>query len=151
MNKEQIANTLKDYHWMVATLADKRNMMITSAGLVAKGGIESSLPSGQGQHSDPVFNEVTRREKQNKFTRQLEEKVLYIQQAVEEIDNPKDQAVLHYLLLGKSYMEIAIRLDLSKDEVRWCRKRIIKAISEHHDSHNSPNVDKGEKTSVKCG
>lgn len=140
MNKEQISKLIHDYHWMVALLVDERKQLLSSLGMVAQGGIESAMPKGQGNHSDPIYNEVIRMEKEQKHYDKIRQKVLFIQNRIDHIHNDKDRSVLAYMLQGQSYTEISVRLNMSVDEVRGCKRRIVKALHNAHESHNSQKV-----------
>lgn len=80
MNKKQIEQALRDYNWMINEIKRQRDILGHIGGnVVAQGGIESSMPKAQGGTSDPVYQEVVRRDKTSQWVEKLESKVLFIQ------------------------------------------------------------------------
>lgn len=126
MNKKEIENILKDYHWMINSIKILRDSMKDAGeGLTAQYGIEATLPKPQGITSDPVYKETVRREKRYSKIAQYEEKVQVIQDRMYLIINERENEVLHWLLEGKSYRWIALHMGLSHSHIRRLKESIV--------------------------
>jgi hypothetical protein len=130
INKKQIENILKDYHWMMNSIQLLRSSM-RDAGerLVRQYGSESDMPKAKGGTSDPVYQEIVRREKRWNVVYEYERKVRIIQDRMYLIDNGRELEVLHWLLEGKSYRWIAIHMGLSDRHIRRIRDVIVEKMS----------------------
>ncbi|WGT37323.1 hypothetical protein QH639_15920 [Lysinibacillus sp. 1 U-2021] len=94
INKEQLKQAIKDYRWMMDTLEIHRNAVkgmgdlgIKSA--TAQYGEEAGTPKGQGSTSDPVFNDVIRREiYSTRIILDYKRKISEIQKRIDYITKP---------------------------------------------------------------
>ncbi|RST57667.1 DNA-binding response regulator [Siminovitchia terrae] len=148
MNKIDIENTLKDYHWMINSIKIMRQSLESAGeGLTAQYGIESTMPKAKGQTSDPVHREVVRRGRHWKKVKGYEEKIKVIQERVHLITNERETEVLHWILEGKSYRWIAAHMGLSHSHIKRIKESIVDQISQHvPDVPNVPDV-----TNYGCG
>jgi hypothetical protein len=130
LNKIEIANILKDYHWMIKSIKLLRSSMV-SAGerVVRQYGPDSDMPKAQGGTSDPVFQEIVRREKRWKKIDEYEYRVSIIQQRLHVIREEREFEVLHWLLEGKSIRWISIHMGLSDRHIRRIRESIVAQMS----------------------
>ncbi|MEC2222864.1 MULTISPECIES: LuxR C-terminal-related transcriptional regulator [Heyndrickxia] len=132
MNKKEIEQILKDYHWMINSIKIMRKSL-QEAGeerLTAQYGDESALPKPKGTTSDPVYRELLRREKRWRKIEQYERKVKMIQDRIHVIQDEREFEVLHWLLDGKSYSWIARHMGLSERHIRRLKDSIVEQMSE---------------------
>lgn len=67
MNRKEIENILKDYHWMMNSIKMLScSMLDAGEGLSAQYGEEAGMPKPQGVTGDPIYREIVRREKRHK-------------------------------------------------------------------------------------
>ena len=146
MNKKEIENLIYDYHWMKKEVDRLEKVLwgspipIKSAG-VAQYGIEAAMPKAQGNNSDPIYNEVVRRQKAHSSVSKLEEKVRFIQEHMHVITDEKEQIVLHKLLDGYSLRAISRITGNSFSKVRTSKDNIARQLYEaqqikSHKSHS---------------
>jgi uncharacterized protein YerC len=150
MNKREIGNILKDYHWMMNSIKLLRESM-QGAGerVVRQYGPDSDMPKPKGGTSDPVFQEYLRREKRWKKVQQYEDKVNAIQRRIHVIKDERELEVLHWLLEGKSYRWIALHMGLSHSHIGRIRDSIIEQLA-NKDVPNVPNGDSCTKVKSAC-
>jgi DNA-binding NarL/FixJ family response regulator len=131
MNKKEIEQILKDYHWMLNSIRIMRESMEEAGeGITTQYGIDASLPKGKGTTSDPIYREYLRREKRWKKIEQYEKKVKMIQDRIHVIQDEREFEVLHWLLDGKSYSWIARHMGLSERHIRRLKDSIVDQMSE---------------------
>jgi len=136
VNKKEIENILKDYHWMINSIKVLRQSMDDAGeGLTSKYGEEAGMPKPQGVTSDPIFKEVVRREKRFKKIAEYEVKVQIVQDRMAVIKDDREFEVLHWLLEGKSYRWIALHMGLSHSHIRRIKEAIVDQMCS-----NVPNV-----------
>lgn len=140
MDKKEIENALRDYAWMINEIKRQRELLRDAGtNIVAQSGLESSMPKGQGQTSDPVAMEVIRRDKASKWMQKLEQKVLFIQERIPIIQDEREKAVLQCMLDGMSMIAIGKHMGLSRRHVYNIKESIIAQFA--HFSHKS-TIDK---------
>lgn len=140
MDKKEIENALRDYAWMINEIKRQRELLRDAGtNIVAQSGLESSMPKGQGQTSDPVAMEVIRRDKASKWMQKLEQKVLFIQERIPIIQDEREKAVLQCMLDGMSMIAIGKHMGLSRRHVYNIKESIIAQFA--HFSHES-TIDK---------
>jgi len=142
MNKKEIEQILKDYHWMINSIKIMRKSL-QEAGeerLTAQYGDESALPKPKGTTSDPVYRELLRREKRWRKIEQYERKVKMIQDRIHVIQDEREFEVLNWLLDGKSYRWIAMHMGLSHSHIRRLKDSIVEKLA--GDVPNVPYVPK---------
>jgi hypothetical protein len=141
MNKKEIEQILKDYHWMINSIKILRDSMKDAGeGLTAQYGVEASLPKPKGVTGDPIYREYLRREKRWKKIEQYEWKVKMIQDRIHVIQDEREFEVLHWLLDGKSYRWIAMHMGLSHSHIRRLKDSIVEKLA--GDVPNVPYVPK---------
>ncbi len=129
-NRFEIADILKDYHWMMNSIKLLRESM-ASAGerIVRTYDIESDMPKPKGGTSDPVFQETVRREKRWKKIHEYEDKVRAIQERMHLIKDEREAEVLHWILEGKSYRWIGIHMGLSPSHISRLKDNVINTLA----------------------
>jgi DNA-directed RNA polymerase specialized sigma subunit len=132
VNKKEIEQILKDYHWMINSIKIMRKSLQEGSEerITAQYGVESSLPKPKGTTSDPVYREILRREKRWRKIEQYERKVKMIQDRIHVIQDEREFEVLHWLLDGKSYSWIARHMGLSERHIRRLKDSIVEQMSE---------------------
>lgn len=139
VNKQEIEQALRDYHWMINEIKRQRELLNhIGINVVAQSGIEASLPKGRGTTSDPVAMEVIRRDKKSKWVEKLEEKVLFIQKRMHIITDEREKAVLECMLDGMSMVAIGKHMGLSRTHIYNIKESIIRQIL--HFGHSEHNV-----------
>lgn len=130
MNRKEIENILKDYHWMINSIKIMRQSLeYAGDGLTAQYGIEATLPKPQGVTSDPIYSEVVRRSKHWKRIEQYEEKVMVIQECIHVVTDEREIEVLHWLLEGKGYSWVARHMGMSERHIRRIKDSIVDKMS----------------------
>lgn len=129
MNKKEIENILKNYHWMLNSIKIMRESIDDEiSSKTAMYGVESSMPKPQGNPGDPVYADVVRRSKYWKKIEAYEQKVQYIQDRVNLITDDRESEVLFWLLEGKSYRWIAQHMGLSSSHIKRLRDSIVEQL-----------------------
>lgn len=151
MNKKEIHDAIFNYHWMIRLLINKRAEMTGSSNtLVAKYGIEASMPIASGNVSDPVYQEFLRIERYEKNTEKIRNKVMMIQKHSKAITNLKEQVILDKLLDGKSMREIASELDMSLGAVNRKKNIIVNKIYQSIQSEQKKQNERNEQKEEIC-
>jgi uncharacterized protein YerC len=131
MNKNQIANILKDYHWMMNSIKILRQSLADAGeGITAQYGEESGQPKARGTTSDPIYKEVLRREKRHHVIEKYKSKISIIQDRIHLISDDRETEVLHWLLEGKSYRWIGRHMGLSHSHIIRIKDSIVSKIQE---------------------
>lgn len=131
LEKKEIENILKDYHWMMNSIKLERESLNEANGnFTAKYGIEASLPTANGGNSDPVFKETIRREKRWGKIVKYENKVRQIQDRIHCVDDERENEVLHWLLEGKSLRWISLHMGLSTTHIHRIKTSIIEKMEQ---------------------
>src|SRR5690606_16462238 len=147
MNRKEIHDAIFNYHWMIRLLINKKAEMTgVSQTLIAKYGIEGSLPKGKGSVSDPVFQEILRIERYERNTERIRKKVQMIQQHSKAITNIKEQLILDMLLDGMSLREIASKLDMSLTAVNRKKDEIVDKIYSSIQSEQIKQTERMEQS-----
>jgi len=150
VNKKEIENILKDYHWMINSIKILNNSMLDAGeGLTAQYGNEAGMPKPQGVTGDPIYREVARREKRYSVIEKYKVKISVIQERFHLIVDDRDLEVLHWLLEGKSYRWIALHMGLSHSHIRRIRESIVEQLSEAY-VPNVPNETKLSNQKSAC-
>ncbi|MGM7722173.1 hypothetical protein [Metabacillus sp. Hm71] len=80
MNRREIENILKSYHWMINSIKILRESLEDAGeGLTAQYGIEASQPKPLGLTGDPIYREALRRDKRRMVIYKYENKISVIQ------------------------------------------------------------------------
>lgn len=131
MNKQEIEQALRDYHWMLNSIKIMRESLKDAGdNVTSQYGIEASLPKGKGKVSDPIYSEVVRRSKYWRSVHGYEKKVSLIQKRIHLIQDDKEKEVLHWILEGKSYRWISRHMKLSETHVRRIKDSIVTQMSQ---------------------
>lgn len=150
MNRKEIENILKDYHWMINSIQElRKSLQSAGEGLTAKYGVEATLPKPQGVTGDPIYRELIRREKRHAVINKYKKKISVIQDRLYLIKDDRELEVLHWLLEGKSYRWIALHMGLSHSHIRRIRENIVDKLCDT-DVPNVPNDTKLIKHKSAC-
>lgn len=142
MNKKDIENILRDYHWLINSIKILRDSMSDAGeGLTAQYGVEATLPKQKGITSDPIYREVVRREKRKNKLDEYKEKVLVIQERMYVIEDDREIEVLHWLLEGKSYRWIGLHMGLSFSHIKRIRDSIVNKMATHETNGTNGTKD----------
>lgn len=138
INRYNLDQWLKDYHWMVSEISKARELsrkaMADSTNYkgakISQYGEESSLPKASGGTSDPVSFEALRRA--NAFSRYLryEAKVREVQERSKYVVGEREIYVLNRILDGDSMRKIGQSMKLSEATIRRIRERILDMMFE---------------------
>ena len=130
MTKKEIEKIIRDYHWMINEIARLKEFVLINENTTSRYGIESTLPKSKNKISDPVYMEVSRRELKSKRLIRLENKVLFIQQKLNQITDERELTVLECLLDGLSIAATARHLGLSERLIYQIRDNIVHKFME---------------------
>ncbi|API92483.1 MULTISPECIES: hypothetical protein [unclassified Virgibacillus] len=130
MNKEQIERAIKDYNWMIREIKRQRQMLEKDIGtkVVSASGVEATLPKSKGVISDPVVKEVIRRDRKSNWLSKLEKKVLFIQERLPAIDEPREVVVLECMLDGMTISAISKHMALSRKHIYTIKETIVQKM-----------------------
>jgi hypothetical protein len=128
VEKVEIENILKNYHWMINSIRiEKEALEEVNGNFTARYGDDAAQPRGGGT-SDPVFAEVLRRGKRWEKIHRFENRVKIIQDRIQYVTDERQSEVLHWLLEGKSMRWIAYHMGLSKTHTTRLRDEIINTM-----------------------
>ncbi|NBJ70624.1 MULTISPECIES: LuxR C-terminal-related transcriptional regulator [Clostridia] len=130
MNKEQIERAIKDYNWMIREIKRQRQMLKEDIGtkVVSASGVAATLPKSKGVISDPVAKEVIRRDQKSNWLTKLEKKVLFIQERLPTIDEPREVVVLECMLDGMTISAISKHMGLSRKHIYTIKETIVQKM-----------------------
>ncbi|WP_339165392.1 DNA-binding response regulator [Siminovitchia sp. FSL W7-1587] len=149
MQRNEIEQILKDYHWMINSIKIMReSLKYAGEGITAQYGLEAAMPKAQGATSDPVYKEVVRRSKRVKKIQEFEAKILEFQGLFHKVHDERECEVLYWLLEGRSYRWIAAHMGLSHSHIRRIKESIVDQLSP--DVPNVPDVTKLKKEKCAC-
>lgn len=151
MNRKEIENILKDYHWMINSIRIMRESLKDAGeGLTAQYGIEAVMPKAKGTTGDPIYREYLRREKRWKKIREYEEKIIAIQSLFHRVHDERESEILYWLLEGKSYRWIAEHMGLSSSHVRRLRESLINRLANGTNGTKGTNDTKLQEEKSAC-
>ncbi|HJF34341.1 MAG TPA: DNA-binding response regulator [Sporosarcina psychrophila] len=135
MTEKQIEQLLKDYHWMINSVRIMREGLNEVGGnFTAQYGLEAAMPKAAGGHSDPIYQEFSRREKRWKKISDYEQKIKMVQDNIHLITVDREIEVLHWLLEGKSLRWIGNHMALSDRHIGRIKDTIIRKMSQMSDT-----------------
>lgn len=131
-SEKQVLNMMYDYHWNMKGLQNMRSRLESIFAKTTNYGIEATMPKAVGGVSDPIYNEILRREQATKALDDIREKVLLIQHFA---NSPmydrmdwKNKMILNLTLEGMSQRQIADELQLHHNTVHSRQRQIAKKI-----------------------
>jgi len=127
VNKFDLDTMITDYHWMLNAVKDIRAEIEIGA-KTAQYGIEASMPKGQGNTSDPVELEVTRRAKKIKRLQEYEMRLWEVQQRIGRVKGIREIQVLDWMLDGKSLRWIGKTMGLSHTHIQNIKDSIVEQM-----------------------
>lgn len=143
MNRKEIENILKDYHWMINSIKElRKSLQSAGEGLIAQYGVEATLPKPQGVTGDPIYRELIRREKRHAVINKYKAKISVIQDRLHLIKDDRELEVLHWLLEGKSYRWIGMHMGLSFSHIKRIRDSIVDKLADETNGTNGTNGTK---------
>lgn len=125
MTKQEIEQTLRDYHWMIREIERLRELLGDAGERVVRSYELLDMPKPQSGRSDPVALEVSRRERHWKKLRTYEQKIMYVQERLDIIQDERERTVLDCMLDGMSMRAIANHMGLSRRHVMNLKDRIV--------------------------
>lgn len=127
MNKWQLEDLLKDYHWKLHSVKIMRESMNEiNVNMTAKYGLQAAMPKAQGDLRDPILKEVERRDKRWKKIHDYEQDIQLIQSKLNKVENEREAEVLHWLLEGKSMRWIGLHMGLSHTHIQRIKDAVIR-------------------------
>lgn len=130
MNRREIEETIRNYHWMVKEIERLVELLGDAGERLVLDYSHMGLPKPKGLQSDPVAFEAMRREKDFRKLKRYMERVKYIEDRIEWIRDEKERTVLDCLLDGMTIVSIANHLGCTRKTVREIRERIINRLVE---------------------
>lgn len=125
MTKQEIEQTLRDYHWMIREIERLRELLGDAGERVVRSYELLDMPKPQSGRSDPVALEVSRRERHWKKLRTYEQKIMYVQERLDIIQDERERTVLDCMLDGMSMRAIAHHMGLSRRHVQNLKDSIV--------------------------
>lgn len=124
----EIEQIIKDYHWMTNII--ETNVFNYESTGVAQYGIESTMPRSSG-NGDKVFMRVLKNDKQGQKYKKLVEKVQFVDEHEDVIENEKDFYILQLLKRGKNFKQIAVFMECSHVNIYHRLQKIAKQMAEN--------------------
>ncbi|MES1046323.1 DNA-binding response regulator [Bacillus sp. Gen3] len=151
MNRKEIENILKDYHWMINSIKElRKSLQSAGEGLIAQYGVEATLPKPQGVTGDPIYRELIRREKRHAVINKYKAKISVIQDRLHLIKDDRELEVLHWLLEGKSYRWIGMHMGLSFSHIKRIRDSIVDKLADETNGTNGTKETELQKHKSAC-
>jgi len=125
MEKHEIEQILRDYHWMIREIERLRNLLGDAGERVVRNYETLDMPKPQGGKTDPVAIEAARRERSWKKLRTYEQKVMFVQERIDIIQDERERTVLDCMLDGMSMRAIANHMGLSRRHVQNLKDNIV--------------------------
>ncbi|MDH5160356.1 helix-turn-helix transcriptional regulator [Heyndrickxia oleronia] len=151
MNRKEIENILKDYHWMINSIKElRKSLQSAGEGLTAQYGVEATLPKPQGVTGDPIYKELIRREKRHAVINKYKAKISVIQDRLHLIKDDRELEVLHWLLEGKSYRWIGMHMGLSFSHIKRIRDSIVDKLADETNGTNGTKETELQKHKSAC-
>ena len=125
MEKHEIEQILRDYHWMIREIERLRDLLGDAGERVVRNYEALDMPKPQGGKTDPVALEVARRERSWKKLRAYEQKVMFVQERIDIIQDERERTVLDCMLDGMSMRAIANHMGLSRRHVQNLKDNIV--------------------------
>lgn len=129
VNKWQVENLLRDYHWKVESVKIMRETMNEiNISMTAQYGLQAAMPKAIGDPSDPILKEVERRDRRWKKIHDYERDIQFIQFRLAQVMDDRETEVLHWLLEGKSMRWIGLHMGLSHTHIQRIKDSVIKNL-----------------------
>lgn len=123
----EIEQMIKDYHWMTNII--ETNVFNYDSTGVAQYGIESSMPRSSG-NGDKVFVRVLKNDVQGQKYQKLIQKVQFVDEKEQVVENEKDYYILQLLKRGKNFKQIAVFMECSHVNIYHRLQKIAKLMAE---------------------
>lgn len=131
LNKFQIYELLKTYHWKVREIKRIDEYLgDTDFTGVAQYGIEATMPSGQGIVGKALENEIIRRSKKSKRLIGYIEEVNFINARLDRVVDEKEKVILDCMLDGMSITAISKHIGISRKHVHKLQDDIVNKLGE---------------------
>lgn len=129
MTKQEIEQTLRDYHWMIREIERLRELLGDAGERIVRNYEDMDMPKSKEIRSDPVAIEASRRERHWKKLRSYERKVTFIQERIEHIKGDRERTVLDCMLDGMNIVNIARHMGMSERQVFRIKDNIVEQMS----------------------
>jgi DNA-directed RNA polymerase specialized sigma24 family protein len=131
LNKFQIYNLLKNYHWKVKEIKRiDEYLEDTDFKGTAQYGIESTMPNGQGIVGKALENEIVRRSNKSKRLLEYIDEVNFINQRIDRVTDDKEKVILDCMLDGMSITAISRHMGFSRKHVHKLQDDIVERLGE---------------------
>lgn len=127
ISKHSLDSMITDYYWMLNAVKEVRAELGIGA-KTAQYGIEATMPKAQGNTSDPIEREVSRRAKKLIRLKEYEMCLWTVQQRIEKVQGIREKQVLDWMLDGKSMRWIAKTMGLSHTHIQNLKENIIEQM-----------------------
>ncbi|WP_404466396.1 DNA-binding response regulator [Planococcus rifietoensis] len=129
MNKWQVENLLRDYHWKVESVKIMRETINEiNISMTAQYGLQAAMPKAIGDPSDPILKEVERRDRRWKKIHDYERDIQFIQSRLAQVMDDRETEVLHWLIEGKCMRWIGLHMGLSHTHIQRIKDSVIKNL-----------------------
>lgn len=123
LTRKLLEQCINDYHWMLRVVVENTSDMHAEVKTVVYG-IDAAMPRVVGI-SDPIANEVARKERHYKKIQDYKSKILIVQERINKVTEPREEQILYWLLEGKSARWIASQMNLSHPTIKNIKDDII--------------------------
>ena len=131
LNKFQIYNLLKNYHWKVKEIKRiDEYLEDTDFQGVAQYGVEATMPNGQGVVGKALENEIVRRSKKSKRLLEYIQEVNYINERLDRVTDDRERVILDCMLDGMSITAISNHMGFSRKHVHKLQDEIVDKLGE---------------------
>lgn len=124
----KVNRDIKNYYWMAnqITQHDVENY-ITS--MIAKYGVEGSLPKPQGNKSDPTYGAVQRKLRDEDRIKRYVETVKRLEEAVATLEDEKERMVIEGCMDRLSLSQIGRMLGISRQAVFEIKEKAVQKLA----------------------
>jgi len=126
MTKQEVEQILKDYHWMVREINRLLSLLGDAGERIVINYEGLDMPKPKGLRSDPVAFEAIRREKDHRKLKRYMEKVKFVQDRLDWIQDERERTILDCMLDGMTVSAIANHMGCTRKTVRTVRESIIR-------------------------
>jgi hypothetical protein len=127
---QKVEEDLRNYKWMPKRIKElRKGLEDAGEGLVRQYGLESSMPKPQGNISDPINREVQLRMRDWDRLKKLESKIANIDHYVDNLSNERDREIIHCILDGWKYKDIACHVGISRTTIDEIKKALVKDMA----------------------
>lgn len=128
-SKEKVISIIRNYQNNVRYVEEIKKESVSSVG-VAQYGEEAAMPKAQGgKKSSDTENQVIRTEEiLSKRAREIQSDMKYLLDRLHRIEDEKDAIIVHSVMHGKNYKEVADFLKCDASLITWRMNKIADVI-----------------------